>query len=834
MPRQLVEASRPPNPTQEERPLTSKQLETLRRQVAEASTWQEGVLTSIATAKQSCRWFSQEQRVDLESTRPDPSLLQILEKHNVIGSLTPKEIAAVRFLKTDLGSLITGANRQILQREMTSRSSFFQTIERSPLTPEQIRSVICFDNRVHVLAAAGSGKTSVMVARAAYAVSRGFMDPKQILLLAFNREAASELRERVSERFTAAGIPFSDVRVSTFHAFGLEVIGHATGSKPRLAPWMDGGREVSKILEIVDGIRKNDPQFRLNWDLYRLIFAAAPLEPDEAKPDAYDSITNKTGFGTIRGEIVKSYGERMIADWLFLNGVQYEYEQPYCVDLSDATHSQYRPDFYYPQIDIWHEHWGLDAKGKPPKSFAGYEDAIRWKKAVHLRHQTTLIETTFHAVVNGSGLPDLGAQLTAKGISLHWDPNRKVDKPRRLTSDEQMAQLMRRFMAHVKSNSLTRDDLEARLGKEFQHLSGTRVNLFLSLYWKIHEEWERQLHADGLVDFEDMLLAAAHHLETGKYAPGYQLVLVDEFQDASQTRARLLRSLLKEKGRYLLAVGDDWQSINAFAGSDLSVLRNFTKWFGDGPQLALTKTFRSTQVISDVASAFIQKNPGQLRKKVLSTKPERGRRVTVVMCGEAKDGVSAILENLSNRSRQGKFPSRDGSRPSVFVLGRYRHNIDDVPKVLPEGLDVSFHTIHTSKGLEADLVIITGVTAGRSGFPSEVGDDPILNLAMAEPDSFPDAEERRLFYVALTRARSQVAIISQANTPSRFVTELIEDKAVDLFDTNLKPLKESTPCSGCRQGVMVRRDGINGSFLGCSTFPECRKTMPIPSEQPNA
>ncbi len=167
----------------------------------------------------------------------------------------------------------------------------------------------------------------------------------------------------------------------------------------------------------------------------------------------------------------------------------------------------------------------------------------------------------------------------------------------------------------------------------------------------------------------------------------------------------------------------------------------------------------------------------------------------------------------------------------MFVLGRYRHNADDVPKKIPENLDVSFYTVHSSKGLEADLVIVTSVVAGRNGFPSEVGDDPILNLAMAEPDPFSDAEERRLFYVALTRARSQVAIISRSSTPSRFVAELIDDKAVDLFDVNLKPLEASIPCDACRQGVMVRRDGVNGPFLSCSTFPECRKTMPIPAEE---
>src|SRR6476659_7085236 len=136
--------------------------------------------------------------------------------------------------------------------ELSSRRSFFDTIEKTPLTDEQARAVVCYDNRVQVLAAAGSGKTSVMVARAAYAVSRGFVSPDRILLLAFNRNAADELQERIKGRFAAAGIRSDGIRASTFHSFGLDMIGRATGKKPRLAQWIDDGEDARTVLDIAD------------------------------------------------------------------------------------------------------------------------------------------------------------------------------------------------------------------------------------------------------------------------------------------------------------------------------------------------------------------------------------------------------------------------------------------------------------------------------------------------------------------------------------------------------------------------------------------------------
>jgi DNA helicase-4 len=269
-----------------------------------------------------------------------------------------------------------------------------------------------------------------MVARAVYAVSRRFVAPDRILLLAFNKAAAAELQERVEARFAAAGIASSGLRAATFHSFGLEVIGRATGAKPRLARWLDQGEDVAMVLRIADELRDASESFRHHWDLYRLLFANVPADLAENEPDGYDHATRQAGYRTFAGEVVKSHSERMIANFLYLNGVDYVYERPYDVDVSDSTHSQYRPDFFYPGVDVWHEHWALGRDGKPPPEFEGYAESMAWKRQVHAQHGTRLLESTWAEVMFGDGLARLGNELTRLGLTLDWNPDRPVSDGR--------------------------------------------------------------------------------------------------------------------------------------------------------------------------------------------------------------------------------------------------------------------------------------------------------------------------------------------------------------------------------------------------------------------
>ncbi|MGC3956355.1 MAG: UvrD-helicase domain-containing protein [Propionicimonas sp.] len=775
--------------------------------LAQARSFQSAFNGLLATHLAEQRWIPHDRVVEVLRLAPSPGQVTAAQ-HLPPGSLSPGEHQTLVLLAGDPWQAVRTVNAQVLAEELTGCRTFFDRVEKSPLTEEQARAVATFDNRVRVIAAAGSGKTSVMVARAAYAVARGLVPPERILMLAFNADAAAELQERVTARLGALGLPTDGLRASTFHSFGLSLIGRATGRKPSLAPWVEHGHDVEKISEIVRQLRDESETFRFKWDLFRLLYGGMSEAPDGGECDSYDRAKGLTGFATYRGETVRSEGERLIANWLFLNGVDYRYEQPYPHDVADSSHVQYRPDFYYPRIDVWHEHWALGADGKPPASFVGYEDSVRWKKAIHQRYGTRLIETTWHDVLSLRGLSDLAGELRRFGVTLDWNPDRPIPGPAPI-DHERLARLMRTFLSHVKANSLTPLDLQARL----QASPSPRTRLFLDLFWPIHDRWEQQLRASKLVDFDDMLRQATDLLEHDPTLNNYELILVDEFQDTSRSRARLVRALSSGREKYLLAVGDDWQAINRFAGADLTVMTHFEECFGPAQTVYLQTTFRNPQPIADVAGRFVGRNPAQLPKKVVASQPESGSLITVVRVGRQDSLSSAIEQQLRDLAT-----SSPGS--SVDILGRYRHEHELVPHRRFGGLDVRFRTMHAAKGLEADYVLLPNLTTGVYGFPSQIEDDPVLRLVLAGDDSYPYAEERRLLYVALTRARRQVTIFTTEGLESPFVAELLSDAGVRLVDAAGTP-SQVRICSECGQGTMVLRRGRYGEFYGCSQFPRC-------------
>ena len=815
-------------------------------ELEQAKRWSDLVRGTLNTAEKAQRWIPNETVVSLKSKRPPAHLKKKLGSSRVQLLLDSEMRELTKFLNINVKKRVRSTNERIFTKELSSQRYFLDSIEKSPLTEEQARSVICYDNRVQVVAAAGSGKTSVMVARAGYALKKGFTSPNKILLLAFNKAAADELQERVHARLRAAEIRPDGVTASTFHSFGLKVIGEATGKKPTVAPWVADGRSEREIGKIVKELKDQDFDFAKAWDIYRLLFAKAPTEgPSAGSPDKYDRDTKRKGFETFKDETVKSEGERMIANWLFLHGVDYRYEERYRFDTASASHPQYRPDFYYPEIDIWHEHWALDRDGKPPKEFVGYEDGMRWKRSTHYKNQTTLIETTWAGIMWGNDFNSLEYDLKENGASFNWDPQRATPKKNGI-EDADLCRLIQTFMTHVKSNSLTKKGIQKLLEGRMSHLSGTRTQSFLRIFWPIHDEWNRRLATNNYIDFEDMLVNAAEHLEKQEAIYDYDLILVDEFQDASHARSRLVKGLLQQPNRHLLAVGDDWQSINRFAGADISVMTKFEDWFGESLQTQLTRTFRCSQEIADVSSHFITKNPRQIKKQVVSapsktTDPAKSLPIQLIEVDRGtsheestislSSAVSDYLEDISERSYQESVGLRSPSKASVFILGRYNFNNDSVPSSLPENLNVKFRTIHSSKGLEADYVLLPNMSSGTYGFPSEIIDDPVLNLAMAAADEFRNAEERRLFYVALTRARLQVALFSPKDLPSPFVAELLADRKLEVLDQGNSD-SSPQPCQKCREGVMVERQGPKGLFMGCSRFPACDHHRNIKGDGP--
>lgn len=794
----------------------------------------EPVVAWVDAAQQACRtqlktkgWLTEEFKREWSCRKPAGKIkdyLDVAEVGQHLAKCPEKQQQVVRTWRRDFAEIATNLNQRHLAHELETCRDFFNRVENSPLTEEQARAVVCFDNRVLVIASAGSGKTSTMVAKAGYALHRGLVPAEKILLLAFNVDAARELQRRVQQRLAPLGLPAEKIVARTFHAFGLDIIGAATGEKPSLAPWLENGGDLRRLLTLIDDLKDRDEAFRSNWDMFRLVLGQdlPRFGKERESPDAWDQDPQAQVFRTLNGEVVKSQGEQLIANWLFYNGVEYVYEAPYRHRTADARHRQYRPDFYLPQIDAYLEHWALDASGRPPAEFEGYLESMTWKRQLHAEHGTTLLETRLADLWSGQAFRYLAQELTKRGVELDPNPDRPVPG-RPPIENERLVRTFRAFLTHTKSNRLDLRRLRLRLTASQAGPFLFRYEVFLQLFEAIWHSWERELRKDGCIDFDDMLNLAADCLEAGRWSSPFELVMVDEFQDASQARARLVNQLVKAPGRCLFAVGDDWQSVNRFAGADLGVMTEFEHHFGPAVTLRLERTFRCPQSLCDISSQFVQKNPRQLRKRVVSATPSQQEPVRVMRVEDERRIVGAIRLYLEGIAAA--VPATAGKKVTVFVLGRYRKDQQLVPQWqdLDDRLEVSFLTVHASKGLEADYVVLPRMTAHAMGFPSRVADDPVLQLAMPEGDSFEFAEERRLFYVALTRARRAALLVTVQHKESPFIAELVREHGLEVLDAQ-GTVQRTRMCPACGEGFLVQRQSRYGPFLGCSRFPNCRHT----------
>ena len=447
---------------------------------------------------------------------------------------------------------------------------------------------------------------------------------------------------------------------------------------------------------------------------------------------------------------------------------------------------------------------------------------MEWKRGVHAEHGTVLVETFSHEQADGRLLRNLTEKLAAHGVTLSPIPRDDVfaalEKQGRI---DPFTQFVATFLRHFKGGRLCLAEITERAAA---HRDRERAQAFLAVFQPIFERYQETLARSGEIDFHDMINRATDLVETGRYRSPFGYILVDEFQDISPSRARLLKALLDSSpGSQLFAVGDDWQAIYRFGGSDIAVMREFGDHFGAFQRIDLETTFRCADRIAAVAADFVLRNPAQIRKTVHTTRNADRPAVYVGLPSQDLSLLKEALDRIAEDARQ-----HDGMS-EVLLLGRYRHlrprNLHALPKQYP-GLRFNWMTVHRSKGLEADYVVVLGLCSGKHGFPAEIADDPLLDLVLAAPEAHPNAEERRLLYVAVTRARRQVFLLADGGPPSEFVTELIDGGyEVEVFG---RPPEADVSCPRCTGGRQVRREnGRDGSvFYGCSNFPLCEHTAP--------
>ncbi|HVK10577.1 MAG TPA: UvrD-helicase domain-containing protein, partial [Gemmataceae bacterium] len=514
--------------------------------------------------------------------------------------------------------------------------------------------------------------------------------------------------------------------------------------------------------------------------------------------------------------------ELVIANWLYLNGVRFRYEAPYPVPTATPTRRQYQPDFTIdgPAGPLYLEHFALDERGEPPPVFnrTPYLDGVAWKRALHAEHGTALVETYSWEARKGTLLDRLSRELDDRNVPRSPPP--PAERLRRINEmgrGDTVTDLVATFLTLFRGSNLS---LDAVAGFPAGRHEACRAEAFFRFFRPVLERYEEETFGSGQMDFEDLITRAAGHVRTGRFPSPYTHVLIDEFQDISRARADLVLALRdRVPGCKLFCVGDDWQSIYRFAGGDVSLTTRFEDVFGPATRSVLGTTFRSCEPIIDVGTRFVLRNPSQTPRRLTSTTRAEGPGVVVVYAPAADepDLVGGLLAEIGRAS----------PRAHVLVLARYNRCLTSLCRVSQRlgdsGLTVEFLTAHAAKGLEADYAIVIGLRAGRFGFPSGVTDDPLVGRVLAAPEPFPHAEERRLFYVAITRARTRVYLLADADTPSPFAGEVAADTAVECRGRPTAPVL----CPACSVGFLVPRTGSRGTFFACEFRAACGHTEDV-------
>lgn len=324
-----------------------------------------------------------------------------------------------------------------------------------------------------------------------------------------------------------------------------------------------------------------------------------------------------------------------------------------------------------------------------------------------------------------------------------------------------LAGRLERWLGLMRMHGGSQAEMIEQADEEVRDLFQKRIRLMAPLL----KAWKAALKEEGAVDFSGLIHQAVNLLDKGRFVSPWKHILVDEFQDISPQRAMLLTALRKQnKQTCLFAVGDDWQAIYRFSGAELSLTTAFNQHFGEGAECALDTTYRFNSSIGDIANRFIQQNPYQLKKPLNSL--SKGNKKSVIIL--PNEQLEALLDKLSGFVKDDEH---------ILILARYHHLR---PELLQKAatrwpkLHIDFMTIHASKGQQADYVIIVGLHEGNDGFPAVARESILEDVLLPAPEDFPDAEERRLLYVAMTRAKHQVWLLQDPENPSVFVSQLSE------------------------------------------------------------
>lgn len=760
-----------------------------------------------------------------------------------------------------LNKKIEEHNDQYVEKELKRQEDYFDTIlkEIDPnitLDEEQRRAVIVDDTHCLLIAGAGAGKTTTMAAKVRYLVEKKHVNPAEIIVISYTRKAIEELRDKINKKLD---IP---VKIATFHAFGYEIIRKFYEEIPEV-----NFNSWGLISEIIEKTVYQDKQLMKNLILFMGYYFDIPAEALHFKNlEAYhmykaslDYATLRGNLGeyikeieyartkkrkTITGEYVRSMQEVEIANFLYLHGIDYEYEKPYTASRIRNSNKPYTPDFYIWQgeKEAYIEHFGISEDKRSdkysPKELAKYIQAITDKRVTHLVGGTKLIETWSKYRDGRHLLAHLKEELIKNGFELKERDTKEVYDKIVSTAKEKYVIKFISFVMKFIENYKTLGYKENGFSILRKKTDNERTLLFLEIAETVYTYYQDALKKHNQIDYADMINEGTYYLteiqKQGIKLP-YKYIIIDEFQDIARQRFDFAKKLSEVSDAKVVAVGDDWQSIYAFAGADITLFTKFTQIMGEGKEMQITHTYRNSQELIDIAGNFIQKNQTQIKKRLIS--PKHIENPVVI---ETYEDTYRASEHLADcvESAIEKIWKEQGKKSSILLIGRYKFDFYNLQRTgrfedlgragrvksvkFPEA-NLTFLTAHSSKGLGYDNVIILNMKENKFGFPSQIEDDPIMKLVIHEDTSVPFAEERRLMYVALTRTKNRVYVVVPKSRPSRFIIEMIQDyHLAHDKDLNMSVVPTSKlRCPVCHYPLKYEENKNYGlSLYMCTNEPE--------------
>lgn len=715
-------------------------------------------------------------------------------------------------------------NKEFVRSELENNKLYFDNVlGKYPLDPQQRDSIVKLEDNCLVIASAGSGKTSTIVGKTKYLVEKQHIHPSKILLLTYTKKAANELSQRIK---------IDGLNSGTFHSLAYRIIAEVTGQAPSICNADVPLNVFRKLVLENEGFLHAIDNYVINLQ------SLMKLEHDYIDAFSYFEDRKKYGiqalFPDVDGKIIftRSEEEKRICSILTRLGILFRYECDYPINTRTPEYRQYKPDFtiYFKDAQnqwqrIYLEHFAIDQNGQTPRWFGEgtkggwkaanqkYLEGIEWKRMTHQQYGTILIETTSADFHNGNVEQKIIEQLTRYGVPIKQRTDKElydllVQRNRQM--EKTVFTLLLSFITLMKANEKTIDGLLETLNPENGHMMSFNEKrnkyILTEVVKPFYEAYQAELDKNFEIDFTDAIIQATEICRDGLWKH-YDYILVDEFQDISVDRYKLLQALRSNKPKTkLYCVGDDWQSIFRFAGSDMALFYDFEKYFGFTELCKIETTYRFHQPLIDRSSDFIMKNPAQ-KEKTIKT-PEGDQKKTFlnfVKCASEENGTLKMVEEIVT-----SLPKDE----TIMLMGRYNYDAmsvgfkgkidhsDNRIKVNIAGRDIFFLSVHSAKGLEADHVILINCNQGAYGFPSLIEDDPILDFVLSKSEQYPFAEERRLFYVAMTRAKKRMYILYDEQRPSPFISEFLIKLEIGSYlcpkclEGKIVPVKEGTSSNG--------------------------------------